>query len=298
VTISDQPEASRAGRIAPGSNGASLARRLYRRSPLRALIRVHWDHRGLRPNDVILASYPRSGSAWLRFLLIELISGNASFARITAEAGYVGRHRSAPALVPGGGRLVKSHEQYLGRYRRAVHLVRDPRDVALSYFHFMQRIGRVHPRPGDDLDASLDRFIRAFLAGHCDAHGTWQSHLLSWLSASESGRANVLRVRYEDLRADAPRELLRIARWLGLDVDAGAAARTVERCSIERMRESEAIDLASDRSVFPRAARKSGLRLVNEGRVGGWREVLNDDQRRLFRKAFAPGLEAMGYPLE
>jgi hypothetical protein len=37
----------------------------------------------LAPNDVCLASYPRSGSAWLRFLLTELLSGDASFVTIS-----------------------------------------------------------------------------------------------------------------------------------------------------------------------------------------------------------------------
>lgn len=287
-----------AARIAAGSDGPSIARRLYRRSPLRALLRVSWEHRGLRPDDVILASYPRSGSAWLRFMLIEMISGEASFARITREAGYVGRHRSAPSLVPGGGRFIKSHEPYLERYRRAVHLVRDPRDVALSYFRFLQRTGEIRVRPADDLDASLDHFIRAFVDGRFWPPGTWQTHLFSWTEAGASGRAEVLRVRYEDMREDAPRELLRIGRWLGFELADEAASEAARRCTIERMRASEAVDLNSGRSVFPRAARKTRLPLVNTGRVGGWRAVLTDDQRRLFVEQMSAGLAAADYPLE
>jgi hypothetical protein len=282
--------------IAHGSDGAGMARRLYRRSPLRTLIKVHWDHRGLRPDDVILASYPRSGSAWLRFLLVELLSGEASFSRIRSEAPYVGGHRAAPQLVPGGGRLVKSHEPYLPHYRRAIHLVRDPRDVALSYFRFMQRIGRIRIRPDDDVDASLDRFITAFMAGRCDAHGTWQTHLLSWVAAAETGRAEVLRLRYEDMRHDPGGELLRIANWLGVELTADGAAAVVDRCSIERMRSSEVTEIAANGSLFHPAARETGVPLVNEGRVAGWRDRLDQAQQERFR-AMAAGMKLMGYPL-
>ncbi|MEX2446142.1 MAG: hypothetical protein WD734_02295, partial [Dehalococcoidia bacterium] len=67
------------GRIARGASGADPLRRLYRRSPLRWLLKIQWDHRGLRPADVFVASYPRSGSSWLRFLLYEMTAGDASF---------------------------------------------------------------------------------------------------------------------------------------------------------------------------------------------------------------------------
>jgi hypothetical protein len=283
-------------RVAAGSDGAGIVRRLYRLSPLRTLIKVHWDHRGLRPDDVILASYPRSGSAWLRFLLVELLSGEASFSKIRTEAPYVGSHRSAPELVPGGGRLVKSHEPYLPHYRRAMHLVRDPRDVALSYFRFMQRIGRIRIRPGDDLDASLDRFLRAFMAGRCDAHGTWQTHLLSWVAAAETGQAEVLRLRYEDMRSDPGSGLLRIAGWLGVELTADEAAAMVDRCSIERMRSTEATEIAANKDLFHPAARKTGVTLVNEGRVAGWRDRLDTAQQERF-VTMAAGMKLMGYPL-
>ncbi len=51
--------AAATSRIAPGSDGASLARRIYRRSPIRWLHKVALSHRGLSPNDVFIASYPR-----------------------------------------------------------------------------------------------------------------------------------------------------------------------------------------------------------------------------------------------
>jgi len=122
------------GPVARGADGAGLLRRMYRASPLRQLIKIEWDHRGIGPKDVFLASYPCSGSSWMRFLLLELLAGDASFAAINVAVPYVGRHRVAPSIVPDGGRLIKTHEPHLARYRRAVHLVRDPRDVALLLF--------------------------------------------------------------------------------------------------------------------------------------------------------------------
>ena len=63
------------------------------------------------------------------------------------HAVSIGRHRSSAASLPGGGRLIKTHEPYNHRYSRSIHLVRDPRDVAISYWSFMQRIGKIVVRP-------------------------------------------------------------------------------------------------------------------------------------------------------
>ncbi|HKS75489.1 MAG TPA: hypothetical protein VJQ82_19930, partial [Terriglobales bacterium] len=47
------------------------------KSKLRAPL-VWLRHRGLGPRDTFVASYPRSGSTWLRFQLFELLTRRES----------------------------------------------------------------------------------------------------------------------------------------------------------------------------------------------------------------------------
>jgi hypothetical protein len=47
-----------------------------RRSMLRRVV-YGWRHRGLKPADVMLASYPRSGNSWTKLMLAELLAGSA-----------------------------------------------------------------------------------------------------------------------------------------------------------------------------------------------------------------------------
>lgn len=285
-----------AGPIAPGSGGASLARRLYRSSPVRALSTAR-VHRGIQPSDVILASYPRSGSLWMRFLLMETLVGHSDFIEFRRAVPELHEHHLASTVLPDGGRVLKSHELYRDRYRRAIHLVRDPRDVAISYFRFMQRIGKIVVRPGDDVDASFDRFIAAMLIpNRVDAFGTWQSHLFSWTRAAESGRAQVLRVRYEDVHSDTAGRLREIAAFLGLELSDEDAQRVAERTSIERMRAAEQHNMQTHDTPFARRGRTSGIGAVNTGRVEAWRERMTSAQIARFR-VFERGLTLMGYPL-
>ena len=75
---------------------------------------VAWfRHFGLDSSDVLLASHGRSGSTLLRFILAEILSGEPStfdnIQQISPEMGLQGRARP---IVPGGGRLIKTHEPY------------------------------------------------------------------------------------------------------------------------------------------------------------------------------------------
>jgi len=91
----------------------------------------HW---GLDPNDAFIASYPRSGNTWLRFVLYEvLVAGQAAdFDEVNHIVAEVGLHGPAIPLLPGGGRLIKTHEPYQKQYKKAIYLVRDARDVVLA----------------------------------------------------------------------------------------------------------------------------------------------------------------------
>lgn len=273
-----------------GPDGGGAVRRAYRRSPLRTLIRVSWTHRGLTETDVMVASYPRSGNLWLRFMLFELLSGAASMDRVLSSMPYVGKHHTAPALVPNRGRLIKTHEPYQPKYRRAVHLVRDPRDIVVSYYKFLQAFAGLEiPRSMHD-SVAFDRFIDAFICGRVEAYGTWIGHLESWRQARTSGRADVLTVRYEDIRSDPSGMLEAIAHWLGVEVTQDGIAQAVENASIRRMRE------ATQGRTPPRVRSSPNLApIVNSGLVGGWRDVLDGRQAARFN-VFADGLATMGYP--
>jgi hypothetical protein len=208
---------------------------------------------------------------------------------------YVGRHGNSAASLPGGGRLIKTHEPYNRRYLKLIHLVRDPRDMAVSYWSFMQRIGKIVVQPEDDEAASFDRFIDALIAGRIDAFTTWDYHLNSYLRAAEQHPGQVMRIRFEDMRADTPGTLMAIAGFLGLEITPEDAATAAEQASLETMRRAEDEAVMGETSPFASAGRRTGIRAVRSGAVGGWRNELTEAQRRKFA-VFAEGMRRMGYP--
>lgn len=260
--------------------------RLGRRLPpsLRRAVRepvVRRRFTGLGPADVLLVSYPKSGSTWLRSLLAQALTGTEpDHDRIRATVAPVGAHGAAPPLVGGQGRLLRTHEP-LWPYRGVagmgvVYLVRRPEAVCLSYLNHLRGQGR---------DLEVGAFVDAFLAGTVDGYGTWADHVVA-AAAHARGPAPLTWVRYEDLRAHPVTTLASLLDRLGEARDESVVAEAVAANTPERMRERAAssAELARRRSRHPRPP---------EAR--GWTEAVDAGRRQRFARACAPGLAAAGY---
>ena len=64
-------------------------------------------HSGIDRNDVMVASYPRSGNTWLRFMLTRILTGKpAAFDSVNQVIPELGLQKDALPLLPGEGRLI------------------------------------------------------------------------------------------------------------------------------------------------------------------------------------------------
>lgn len=238
-------------------------------------------HKSLRANDVFFASYPRSGSTWLRFVLFESIAGQASgFGNVNESIPDVKEHKTGLPLMPNGGRLIKTHEVYHPEYRKAVYLVRDPRDVALSEYAYQTALGLVNQ--------PLDEYLRVFLTKGVNPFASWSAHVQSWLSAPLSSE-QLLVVKFEDLRRDTVAGVAEIIRFFGLTPNEAQIRDAVTNNSVERMKAKE--------KESPQRASKKG-QFIRSGSVGGWRANLTEAQVAVVRDHATDLLNRLGYPLE
>jgi hypothetical protein len=268
--------------------GAPLARRISHRLtelPLTRQMIVALRHRGISGNDVFLASYPKSGNTWMKFMLAQLLSGRPvdfdSVERIVPDAGA---HADAPRFLPGGGRLIKTHEPYrpsLARhYKRVVYIVRDGRDVAVSYYFSMLRTGL--------FEGSFEAFLDRFLAGTVGGFGAWHEHVTSWLG----GRGDTLVLRYEDMLEDASRGLAQAARHLGVSPSEEDLAEVVRSNDAETMRSKESGTRIGRERV------RSDINFVRSASSGEWRERFSEAGLRRFEDVAGDALRACGYAPE
>ncbi len=236
-------------------------------------------HRGLRPADVFVASYPRSGNTWLRFMLYEILVGQSStFTNVHQLVPDIGKQGNALPVLANNGRLIKTHEAYLPLYHKAIYLVRDARDVALSEFAYQKALGLAE----DNFETYLPRFLR----GEVNPFGSWSAHVDSWMDAKDKGYAEVLLVRFDEMRSQPKDSLANMMEFLNVPVERETIRRAVANNSVEKMRDKE--------KVNPQKASAKG-RFIRSGAVGGWRERFTEAQAELVEQYAGSALTRIGF---
>jgi hypothetical protein len=272
--------------------------RLIHAKAARSRIRVPlvwYRHLGLNSQDIFQASYPRSGSTWLRFMLFQILTGaDPGFHSIQRTIPEIDEHRGVPPILPGGGRLIKTHEQYRKDYTRAVFLVRDVRDVLLSNFARATQFGLAQLVSKGDLGS----FLESFFKGKALQQGSWQEHTRSWLESPLASNGNLMVVRYEDLRKNPEQILGQLLQFLGITPDFQMIRKAIENNSLHQMRAKE--DRARqtrEQSNLLSPDEKVGEegRFVRKGSVGGWREKLTNAQLKVIDQYAGDMLSALGY---
>jgi len=106
-----------------------------------------------KPEDVFITTFPKCGTTWVSLILHSLRSrGNMDFCEITEVVPWTimaqscNQNLNDPQMYC--PRLFKSHEDYLsvpkgGKY---VYVVRNPPEVIVSYYEFLQNVAKVGHR--------------------------------------------------------------------------------------------------------------------------------------------------------
>lgn len=256
-----------------------------------AVVRRSGREATIRADDRMLVSYPRSGNTWLSFLLttLEHLDDPTTFANLEPRCPDIYGHTDRFFSSLESPRLMKSHEPFTAAYRRVLYLVRDPRDVAVSYHRFLLKLRTLDER------TTAAVFLDGFLEGRWgEGYGSWGEHVGSWLGARRNSKDFRL-LRYEDLHADPVARLRDVATFLGIDASEEAARRAVELCTPERMRAHE----QREADLIPQL--DGSLReipFIGSATVGRGRSELAPAQVRRIEAAWGELMGELGYDVQ
>jgi hypothetical protein len=260
-----------------------------------------------------VASYPRSGNTWLRFLLghllAERIESSAQLLDLIPDVHRAinGGHLYGPVTT-----LIKTHwawtpdlplrEDTVG----ALYILRNPLDVLISNlnYRFLKSGESFAGRPTGARLAFMQEWIDRFIAEGGDPRwiqlgmGTWERNVQSWTADRLPYPRLVL--RYEDLKAETAPSLAAICRFLGIERGPAAVAAAIERSSFAALRRLEEQEIAERRpGVFwdaaSAAAHAEGRRFVSRGEVGAAQSLLTERQRDAALARFGPLMRRFGY---
>jgi len=248
------------------------------------------------PDDIFLVSYPRSGNTWTRFLLGNLIDQNnpVTFSNIEARIPEIYFNRDRVLRQLPRPRMLKSHESFQPHYPRVIYIVRDPRDVAVSFYHH-----NVKARNIPD-DYPMVQFVPRFIAGEFDPKfGSWRDNVLSW-TAVRKDDSRFLQLRYEDMKRDTAGVLATVVAFLNrgsfrrIDSDPEALRRTIELSSPENMRALEKQEASN--WVLTKDTR-SDKAFIRSATSGGWKTQLDPESVEAIESAWSRLMQELGYEL-
>jgi len=235
-------------------------------------------------SDVLVCSYFKSGTNWTMQIAVQVaFRGRAEYEHIHDLVPWPDtpeRMRYAVpitdegprAACPTGLRVIKTHLA-LGSVpyspaARYICVVRDPKDVFVSSYHFVRSValGRAMPPVADWLDTFLSPDTPL---------GSWAAHLQSYWSVRD--RPNVLFLTYEQMRADLPGTVDKIAKLMGVELAADERAAVIERSTFEHMK---AIEEKFDSQGAPWASPRGAM--IRRGERGRSDELISAaDQARI-----------------
>jgi hypothetical protein len=230
----------------------------------------------IAPTDIVLASYPRSGVTWLQNLLAGLLYGivpeRTPYSVIESlfpdlhQTQYFRRHE--PEC------FIKSHLGPQPEYRRVVHLLRDGRDVLVSYRHFLQVSGQREVTWAELVGPGAPVWP-------CK----WHEHTEAWLR--NPYRAEILDLRYEDLMHDPVSCLRRLCDFAGLNRDDACLQHAAVGAGLAKLRVQE-----TRSGLGPFA---NGEKFFRRGIIGSHQDEMPPDVLAAFLAEAGPTLRRCGY---
>ena len=150
---------------------------------------------------------------------------------------------------------------------RFIHVIRDPRDAAVSAFiRFRDQLPQEYTR-----EKYFDLFSR-----------TWSERIRAARNLAE-GRETYLEVRFEDLHADTAAKARELFRFLGASTDPGLVNAAVESASFEQL------------SRGRKAGDEDMTSHYRTGEVGAWNGALTTPELAIIERQARPLMDDLGY---
>ncbi|XP_074393520.1 sulfotransferase 6B1-like isoform X2 [Zonotrichia albicollis] len=236
-----------------------------------------------RRDDVILAGYPKSGTNWLSQILTDLIaisqkktpgsesSVNAEEQEAYLEVGDAGKYERMTKLP--SPRLMVTHlrpenlpKSIFQSNAKILLLIRNPKDVATSYFHFSNGLAFL---PSYE---TWDDFFTDFMTKKM-AWGCYLEYLSEWNKYAD--KENIMTITYEEVKENPALSVKNIATFFGIPLTEEQLQLVVERSSFQSMKKN------SDKTHG-----SFGNIIFRKGGVSDWKNLFTEDQNEKMDKAF------------
>ncbi|KAF5205294.1 Sulfotransferase [Thalictrum thalictroides] len=260
--------------------------------------------------DIFVVTIPKSGTVWLKALTYAIVNrarytpSSNSHPLLTTNAhslvpfmeAQLYLHNKNPDLSKlESPRLFGTHIPYSSLPEsikdskcRIVYLCRNPKDVIVSFWYFLQKFGAKV-----EFDQAFELFCKGALP-----FGPYWEHVLEFWKLSLELPQKVLFLKYEDMKEDSNLHLKKMAEFLGYpfssqEVDEGVVDDILKLCSFQNMSTLEVNK--SGRADFD--GKFANDIFFRKGKVGDWRDHLTQEMVEKLEEITKEKLDGSGLML-
>lgn len=252
-----------------------------------------WNDFAFRDDDIIIVTYEKAGTTWLQQIVAQLVFGGAD---------NVDLHTISPWLdlrIPSKAekfalldaqthrRIIKTHlpveALIYSPAAKYLYVGRDGRDIAWSLYNhlihytpeYLAQLNSLPGRVGPPLEkptGDVKEFFADWLAHDGRPIGPFWEHIRSWWGIRQL--PNLLLLHFAQLKADLPREIHRIAKFLEIPIDARDWPAILEHSKFSYMKTNAGQFAPRGGVGFEGGAQT----FIHRGTNGRWRDVLSETE--------------------
>ena len=252
-----------------------------------------WNDFKFRDDDIVIATYAKSGTTWLQQIVSQLLFDGAEGLEVAEMSPWLDlrvppKEVKLPAVeAQTHRRFVKTHlpvdALLFSPQAKYIYIARDGRDVVWSLYNHHANAndewyralndtpGRVGP-PIEKPPADIHQYYREWLMG--DGYPFWPffDNVRSWWQVRDL--PNVMLLHFSRLKHDLPGEIRRIAAFLDIHIDEARFPAIVEHCSFGYMKKNASKAVPLGGAFWDGGAET----FIHKGVNGRWRDVLSPDE--------------------
>jgi hypothetical protein len=226
--------------------------------------------------DVFICGYPKSGNTWFQYMTACLVYGadvdlapDMLFNDLVPDVHFRTYYRRYGETC-----YFKTHNLPDPAYRRIVYLLRDGRDVMVSYYHHLTA-----------MQGPID-FREMVMTGR-GLPSRWQDHVGAYLDNPYG--AQMIVIRYEDMKRDCVAQLRRFCEFAGLERSDETLTHVAAQTTFDRMSRKE------QKSGWETAGWPKDKPFIRRGAIGSFKDEMPRDVLDAFTREAYQTLAAQGY---
>ncbi|WP_026753230.1 sulfotransferase domain-containing protein [Sediminibacter sp. Hel_I_10] len=208
------------------------------------------------PQDIYIAGFPKSGNTWMQNLIAGVVFGidTALLPDSLTQELVPDVHGKSFYKRFHNITFFKSHDLPRPHMKRVIHLVRDGRDVMVSYYAMQRAMKK---------SVTLEEMV---INGKEVIPSKWYEHTRQWISNPYN--ADILALKYEDLINDPLSEMKRVMSFLKIDRSEETLLRSINGNSFNEMKRKER-ELGWNNQDWDKKEE-----FIRKGKVGSYKEEM------------------------